>query len=97
MTEAAALAAIKLSMRITADAYDSEILNLINAALLDLGLAGVEGDNVALGDPLVLQAVTTYCRMNFGEPDQYERLKRSYDEQKAQMSTATGYTLWGAN
>lgn len=97
MTEAAALQAIKLSLRLTTDAYDSEIVNLINAALLDLGLAGVEGESVALGDPLVLRAVTTYCRLNFGEPDNADRLKQSYDEQKGQMASATGYTLWGAN
>jgi hypothetical protein len=33
--------------------------------------------------------------MNFGEPEDYDRLKASYDEQKAQLSTATGYTHWG--
>jgi hypothetical protein len=32
--------------------------------------------------------------MNFGEPDQYDRLKKSYDEQKAQLGMATGYTTW---
>ena len=31
----------------------------------------------------------------FGEPDEYDRLKKSYDEQKAQLSTCTGYTDWG--
>ena len=44
-------------------------------------------------DPLVVQAVKTYVRMSFGSPSDYDRLKRSYDEQKAQMQTATGYGL----
>ena len=47
-----------------------------------------------MSDALVLRAVVTYCRLNFGQPDDYDRLKASYDEQKAQMGMATGYTTW---
>ena len=90
---------IKLSMRITTDAFDSEISDLVDAALADLKIAGVNDPSVndpsvALSDPLVLRAATTYCKMNFGAPDEYDRLKASYDEQKGQLSTATGYTTW---
>ena len=45
-------------------------------------------------DDLVSQAAITYFLMNFGQPDNYDRLKASYDEQKAQLSTKTGYTTW---
>lgn len=86
------LAKIKLALRITTDVFDSELTDLIEAARLDLGIAGVT--NTSLADPLVLCAVTTYCKLHFGEPDEYDRLKRSYDEQKAQMGMATGYTTW---
>lgn len=86
---------IKLSMRITTDAFDDEINDLMNAALADLGIAGADGEGVNITDPLVLRAVTTYCQMHFGLPDDYDRLKASYDEQKAQLSMATGYTNWG--
>lgn len=89
------LAKVKLSMRITTDVFDSELSDLINAALADLGIAGANGEGVNLQDPLVLRAVTTYCQMHFGFPDDYDRLKKSYDEQKAQLSMATGYTVWG--
>lgn len=82
----------KLSLRVTTDAFDSEIGDLIQAALLDLGLAGVELQDAT--DPLIKRAVLTYCRLNFGQPDDYDRLKASYDEQKAQMGMATGYTRW---
>lgn len=87
------LTAVKLSLRITTDAFDAEITDLINAALLDLGIAGVTEDDTA--NALIRRAVTTYCRMHFGQPDDYDRLKASYDEQKAQLSMATGYTDWG--
>jgi hypothetical protein len=33
--------------------------------------------------------------MNFGNPDNYDKLKSSYDEQKAQLSMTEGYTDWG--
>ena len=94
MSDTTTLAKVKLSLRIITDLFDGELSDLIDAALLDLGIAGVDGENVELSDPLVLRAVTTYCRMHFGQPEDYDRLKASYDEQKAQMSMATGYTTW---
>lgn len=87
------LEAVKLSMGITVSAYDAEIQDLISAALGDLGIAGV--DNTLTQDPLILQAVKTYVRAHFRSPADYDRLKACYDEQKAQLMTATGYTDWG--
>lgn len=86
------LQAAKLALRITTTAFDDQLSDLIDAALLDLETAGVT--NVDPNDALVRQAVVTYVRMHFGEPDEWDRLKASYDEQKAQMSTRTGYTTW---
>ena len=86
------LTAVKLALRIITNAYDNEIQALIDAAYLDLGIAGVDARSIEQ-DPLVVQAVKTYVRMSFGSPSDYDRLKRSYDEQKAQMQTATGYGL----
>lgn len=87
---------VKLSMRLTTDAFDDELEDLIKAAVLDLGIAGVNGEDIVLSNPLVLRAVITYVKMHFGLPDEYDRLKASYDEQKAQLATATGYTNWEA-
>lgn len=86
---------VKLALRITTTAFDSEIEDLISAALADLGIAGVE--NAVETDPLIVRAVITYCKANFGESDEYDRLKAAYDEQKAQLQMATGYTDWGEN
>ena len=86
------LNATKLALRITTDAFDSEILALLQAALLDLGVAGVSIPGCY--DMLVQQACITYVKMNFGQPDDYDRLKKSYDEQKAQLASCTGYTDW---
>ena len=83
---------VKLALRIFTTAYDSELTYLIDAAKLDLGIAGVVLPEEL--DALVQRAVITYCKMSFGLPEDYDRLKKSYDEQKAQLSTATGYTDW---
>lgn len=84
---------VKLALRVTTTAFDSEINDLIAAALADLGLAGVT--NQEQTDPLIIRVVTTYCRLHFGQPEDYDRLKAAYDEQKAQLQMATGYTDWG--
>ncbi len=93
MTGNELLSKAKMAARITTTAFDSEITDLLDAALLDMGVAGVEVPESA--DALVTQAAITYVKMNFGQPDDYDRLKRSYDEQKAQLATCTGYTEWG--
>ena len=95
--DAAALASIKLALRIAGDAFDNELTQLAQAAVLDMHIAGARGSGMVLTDPLVLQAVITYCKMRFGEPDEYDRLKKSYDEQKAQLSMASGYAVWNLN
>ncbi len=85
--------AAKLAARVTTNAFDAQFTSLTEAALLDMGVAGVVVPEQA--DALITQAVITYVLMNFGDPDNYDRLKKSYDEQKAQLSTCTGYTNWG--
>lgn len=88
---------VKNALRITSDdeALNSELTDLIEAAKADLGIAGVIVPNRF--DALVAKAVITYCKMSFGLPEDYDRLKRSYDEQKAQLSNATGYTDWSGS
>ena len=83
---------VKLALRIVTNAFDNELNDLIEAAQLDLGVAGVIVPSPI--DALVNQAIITYCKMHFGQPDEYDRLKRSYDEQKAQLVTCTGFTDW---
>lgn len=83
---------VKLALRITTNAYDSELEDLIEAAKADLGIAGVVLPETM--DAIVSRAVVTYCKVHFGSPDDFDRLKASYDEQKAQLSMATGYTNW---
>lgn len=89
------VSAAKMARRLTTTSYDDQVVMLLNAALLDLGVAGVEVPETL--DAIVEQAAITYFLMHFGEPDNYDRLKASYDEQKAQLATCTGYTVWSAD
>ncbi len=86
---------VKTALRITTTSYDGELTDLIESAKLDLGIAGVVVPG--LYDELVKTAIITYCKMSFGLPEDYDRLKRSYDEQKAQLSNASGYTNWAVS
>lgn len=93
MASTALVTAAKLAARITTTAFDTQVNSLLDAAFLDMGVAGVEVVP-AVADALVKQAAITYFLMHFGQPDEYDRLKKSYDEQKAQLSMCTGYTNW---
>ena len=101
----------KTALRITTDAYDSEIASLLMAGERDLETAGVivpgtvdvsfdsstgeATDNSTLTDLLVQRALITYVRKNFGSPADYDRVSESYEQQKAQLMHASGYTRWG--
>ena len=83
-------------MRSVIDILDlsvGEIEDLILAALYDLSSNGV----LALEkqtDPLIVQAVKTYCRAHFHSPADYDRLLNAYEEMKGHLMHTTGYTLF---
>lgn len=88
---------VKLALRLTTDAYNDELNDLIDAGICDLGIAGVTDDQIpegAINDPLMKRAIITYCKLHFGSPSDFDRLKAIYDEQKAQLATHTGHTNW---
>lgn len=76
---------VRLALRITTKAYDCELDDLIQAAIADLRIAGVVV-SAPQEDPLITRAIITYCRYHFGSPEQPDRLKRAYDEQKAAVA-----------
>lgn len=85
---------VKTAKRIKTDAFNSEIEDLIQAALYDLGITGVKNDDIR--DPLIRMAIILYCKLHFGEPEgDVEWLQNSYNELKGHLRSATGYTDWG--
>lgn len=87
MATTAQIEKFKLARRIVTDKFDTQISELWDASLVDMQIAGVQIPETAT--PIVETAAITYVAMNFGDPDDYDRLKKSYDEQKAQLATFT--------
>lgn len=98
------LAKVKLAKRISTTVFDSELLDLIAAAIADIEHVGVEFESTpveedgvvvdyTVDDPLISRAIVTYCVMNFGSPADYDRLKASYDEQKGQLRESSDYGM----
>lgn len=89
---------VKTALGVFDDEYDSMIADLILSAKADMGITDIDVNHLADDNPLFKRAIITYCRMNFaifGVPEGYDRLKASYDEQKAQMLMSSGFTDWG--
>lgn len=84
---------VKVALRITSENFDTELTMLIDSAKTDLGIAGVVLPETL--DAICNVAIITYCKIHFGNPDNADKLKASYDEQKAQLSMTSGYTNWG--
>lgn len=86
---------VKLALRISSSAFDSEINDLIEAARADLKLSGVLAEKAEAETPdvLIKRAIVTYVKANFGwdNPDA-ERLQQSYDMLKAHLTLSIEYT-----
>lgn len=90
------LSKAKLTLRITTTAFDDEITDIIKAGYQDMVTRGVIVDeSESTINPLVLRALMTYVRCQFGEPENPERLTESYRNQLGQLMTTTGFTDWG--
>ena len=98
------LARVKLAMRISTTVFDAELLDLIAAGIADLRHAGVQFDattsetagtvtDYTVEDPLASTAIVTYCRMMFGSPSDFDRLKAAYEMQKGQMRESRAYGM----
>lgn len=87
---------VKLAWNRTDNTFDTEINSLIESAKIDLDIAGV-----TLPTPyndMADRAIVLYClfhlELEHGDPNKAEKFKTAYDEVKAQLSMATGYTAW---
>lgn len=91
---------VKLALLISSNDFDNELIDLIGAALIDLDIGNIDPDIIVstTTDPALIRAIVTYCGYQFelmhGTLDRSEAFKKSYDEQKAQLSMATNYTVW---
>lgn len=92
------LAEVKKALGITSGVFDSEIMRNIEAALADLCLVDITEESAVLSDPLVLNAVVSYCgyqhNLLHGSLDLSQRFEAAYEKQKATFITSSKYTEW---
>ncbi|MDM5439851.1 head-tail connector protein [Bacillus hominis] len=84
---------VKKALRVSHNALDDEITDLIEAARYDLMLSGVSSkkanDDI---DPLIKRAITTYCKAEFiSDARESERFKTSYNMLKNHLTLAGDY------
>ena len=85
------LESIKMALRIKSSVFDTEIMELIEAALLDLKISGIV--NIQSDDPLIIHAVKIYCKIHFGENKDSEKYQKSYDMLKQHLSLCGEYNV----
>lgn len=91
---------LKNALQLSTSDFDSELMDLLNASIIDLNLGGADASsiNVDTTDAIVVRAIISYCVYQFelihGDLKKAEALKGAYDEQKAMLGMSTGYTTW---
>lgn len=84
---------LKLALRISNTAYNTEISDLILAAKADLGICGLV--SIADTDALIKRAIILYCKANFGfdNPDA-SKLQQSYEMLRNHLSLSADYAFF---
>lgn len=86
-----------IAQLINAAAQDLRIAGIpvdgVSVSVAETGGQASVIDNSTIDDPLLIRAICAYVRAHFNSPDDYDRLKAAYDENKAQLQTATGYGM----
>lgn len=86
---------IKLSLRITNTAYDTEINDLILQVKADLASVGIIEAKIVETDPIIKRAILVFCRANFGlnNPDS-EKLQKCYESIRDHLSMSLDYSYY---
>lgn len=80
---------VKLALRVSGTASNTEITDLIAAADADLTLSGIIVDQT---DTLIKRAITLYCKAQYGyDNPEADRFMQSYDMLKAHLATSEEY------
>lgn len=81
---------VKRNLRISTDAFDEDIQDLIVAAKKDMELVGIKKLDEA--DPLISRAIILYCKGHFYMYNKdSEKYLQSYDLLKQHLSMAGDY------
>jgi len=85
------LDSVRKSLRHINKDFDSEIIELIEAAKADLKLAGV--GRIETNDPLILQAITQYVKGHWGYGEPKPQNLEVYKNLKIHLSIAGAYRV----
>lgn len=89
------LADVKLALRLSTDALDGEVNDLIESARQDLILSGVLSSKANDDtDALVKRAILFYCKANFGwDNPEADRLQTAYESIRNHLTLTDEYTV----
>lgn len=92
------LTLVKLALRISGNAFDSEISQNIADAMSEIQSMGItiEETGGEPSDPQIKSAIISYCKWQFGFNSDAERWEKIYHTKLGQLQSTTGYTTWGA-
>jgi hypothetical protein len=82
---------VRKRLRITHNALDDDILDLINAAKTELMIVGIT--KLEETDPLIIQAISTYCKAEFGlNNPEYEKFRAAFESLRNHLTLVGEYT-----
>ena len=98
---------IKIILRVSANSYDDEITGLIESAIKDLNITGIDkawltdinktpirSEEPIVVDPLIKRAIALYCKAHFGYDNaDHERLLKAYELLKGHLSISIDYEV----
>jgi len=88
------LTKVKLALRITSSAFDTEIQLYIDSCLAEMTGLGVTDATSTSTDPQITEAVISFCKWKFGDSDTKASWEAIYHQKLAQLKTMTGHTDW---
>lgn len=88
---------VKLALRISTTAFDTEINLLISDCITSMNKLGVVAATPDSEDPQIQTAVIAYCKWKFGSSDEKDAWRAIYYEKLAELKMQTGYTNWGGS
>ena len=84
------LAQVKLALRVSIAAFDTEIQALIDDCLEELTMLGIYGGELA-NDKQILSAVIFYCKARFGDNPDSEKWEKIYRDKVEKLLIAQRY------
>lgn len=84
------LEAVKLALRRSDTAFDTEIQQIIDDCLAELTMLGIYRDELE-EDNQIIQTVILYAKWQFGQNEDADQYRQFYYDKVQKLQIATGY------